>query len=339
MLLLCQPADSASGGWAEALCERCWAYGVYLYCYYSRHVGYDDETCELTYYGYRGPNGVTGSCVGPEGVWYSPFGSSYPEGDYIGGCDGSTRQYDCSSAYSDAADFNNQFSDMEQWWYFTSDDGSGNSYKCMASYKNSSGETVEHTTSGHHSVDPAASSDCVSEEAFNAMNTDNCSQPNAFNTGIYTTYGDPDSTYGCIDSNGDGADDSTGAGCNVTASEIAEGEQGNCEGAECLDSGQCAEGAPVWKVNMVNMNIYMTDIPLWYDPPVGPSVRIQLSHNSLAAAVPESPFGDRWTFNYRSYLQENANGNVTVFMPDGRQDIFTSDGQGSYIKEAGVFST
>jgi YD repeat-containing protein len=90
---------------------------------------------------------------------------------------------------------------------------------------------------------------------------------------------------------------------------------------------------------MVNMNIYMTDIPLWYDPPVGPSVRIQISHNSLAEAVPESPFGDRWTFNYRSYLQEDANDNVTVFMPDGRQDIFTSDGLGGYTKEAGVFST
>ena len=44
-----------------------------------------------------------------------------------------------------------------------------------------------------------------------------------------------------------------------------------------------SEGAPRWYVNVVNMNLFVTDTPLWYTPPIGPPVRSRLSYNSQSA--------------------------------------------------------
>ena len=33
-------------------------------------------------------------------------------------------------------------------------------------------------------------------------------------------------------------------------------------------------GSPTWSVNMINMNLYVVDVPLWYSSPIGPSVNI-----------------------------------------------------------------
>ena len=349
IFLTLQSAEAVQTMWYDSKCDRCWVYNQYFYCLYSRRVVYDDETCGLTYAyqnfkdGWMMVNPPFQSC--PE--WGPSYGEEilgdYPTEDYVGGCGVSPRQYDCSpthTAYDDVQDFQTQFSDMTQWGYFTSESG-GNTYKCMATYKNSQGSMVEHSTSDYHAVDPASSTDCLSEDAFTALNNTDCEQtPNAFNTGIYTTYNDSDATYGCLDGNGDGADDSTGVACNVTAYHRPEGELGSPdENAGKGNNRECAEGAPTWSVNMVNMNLYLTDIPLWYDPPIGPSIRVQLSYNSQTPAGSGKPFGYKWTFNYNSYLDEDAtSGVVTVLMPDGRQDVFTPDGGTGYINEAGVFN-
>jgi hypothetical protein len=74
----------------------------------------------------------------------------------------------------------------------------------------------------------------------------------------------------------------------------------------------------------VNLNLYAVDIPLWYTPAYGPSIDIQLSYNSLTSTVTNSPFGTKWQLGYSSYLAENTDSSVTVFMPDGRQDIYTA---------------
>ena len=57
------------------------------------------------------------------------------------------------------------------------------------------------------------------------------------------------------------------------------GDPGEHSGRPNNDPCQDPHGAPVWDVNMVNMNLFVTDIPLWSDPPVGPAVEIQLSYN------------------------------------------------------------
>ena len=99
-----------------------------------------------------------------------------------------------------------------------------------------------------------------------------------------------------------------------------------------VDPSQCPKGSPAWAVNMVNMNLHMVDTPLWYEPAFGPGVNITLSHNSL---MPEDelvrkPFGGKWVMNYTGYLDLDQNGDVTVTMPDGRQDTYTPNDDGSY---------
>jgi RHS repeat-associated protein len=102
----------------------------------------------------------------------------------------------------------------------------------------------------------------------------------------------------------------------------------------------CANGAgsPTWQVNPVNLNLYAVDIPLWYTPAYGPYIDIQLSYNSLTSTVSNSPFGTKWQLGYSSYLTENTDSSVTVFMPDGRQDIYTAGGS-AYTRPMGVFNT
>ena len=97
-------------------------------------------------------------------------------------------------------------------------------------------------------------------------------------------------------------------------------------------------GAPVWSVNMISMNLFVTDTPLWFVNPVGPSLEITLSYNSQSSINHHEPFGNKWIFNYSSYLIVDTGGQVTVFMPDGRHDLFSPGGSG-YVKPLGVFNT
>ena len=102
---------------------------------------------------------------------------------------------------------------------------------------------------------------------------------------------------------------------------------------------QCSAGAPQWSVNVVNMNLFVTDTLLWYTPPVGPPVRITLSYNSQSAIAQYEPFGNKWQFNYGSYLVVDTAGTVTIFMPDGRRDSYTPNGSGGFTTPFRVFNT
>jgi RHS repeat-associated protein len=97
-------------------------------------------------------------------------------------------------------------------------------------------------------------------------------------------------------------------------------------------------GSPAWSVNIINMNLYVHDIPLWYKSTLGPSVEISLSYNSQSAIAYNEPFGNKWQFNYGSYLVVDTAGNVTVFMPDGRRDEYTIK-TGGYNHPYQVFNT
>ncbi len=112
-----------------------------------------------------------------------------------------------------------------------------------------------------------------------------------------------------------------------------------CKSANSDDCARCSEGAPAWSVNMVNMNLYVTDTPLWYDPPIGPRVAITLSYNSQSSITHWEPFGSKWQFNYASYLVVDTSGSVLLFMPDGRYDVYSPDGNGGYRKPYRVFNT
>ena len=123
---------------------------------------------------------------------------------------------------------------------------------------------------------------------------------------------------------GDGGDGSGGDG--------GDGDDGgNGPGGPC--------GSPKWDVNMVNMNFYMHDIPMWYNAPAGPSMYIDLHYNSQSAIAHHEPFGNKWQFNFATYLVVDTSGNVTIFMPDGRRDIFTPNGQGGYQRPYKVYNS
>jgi YD repeat-containing protein len=100
----------------------------------------------------------------------------------------------------------------------------------------------------------------------------------------------------------------------------------------------CANGAPRWSVNMINLNLFMTDTPLWYTSPVGPPVEITLNYNSESATAYHEPFGNKWQFNYGSFLVVDPSNTVTVFMPDGKRDVYVPDGAGGYVQPYQVFN-
>ncbi len=90
------------------------------------------------------------------------------------------------------------------------------------------------------------------------------------------------------------------------------------------------KGAPIWKVNMINMNLYMTDIPLWYKNNIGPDVKVQLSYNTQSVLAQNEPFGNKWMFNYATYLVVDPGNAVTIFNPDGSESVFIQDDNGQY---------
>ncbi len=95
------------------------------------------------------------------------------------------------------------------------------------------------------------------------------------------------------------------------------GDDGGGDG-DCDDS----KGAPVWSVNPVSMNLHVKDTPLWYSPAYGPEVKVKVSYNSQSAIQNYEPFGNKWTFNYGSYLVVDPGNRATVFMPDGARIVF-----------------
>ena len=116
------------------------------------------------------------------------------------------------------------------------------------------------------------------------------------------------------------------------------GTRGGCCGAPARehDLGDPGPGlpddcaAPRWRVNVINLNFYASDTPLWFTPPYGPEVRIRLSYNAQSAIAYHEPFGPKWQFNYATYMVIDTGGTVTVFMPDGRRDLYTPDGLGGF---------
>jgi RHS repeat-associated protein len=127
-----------------------------------------------------------------------------------------------------------------------------------------------------------------------------------------------------------------GGCCGIPRPPDRNGDPGPNKGPGGPKGDSC--GTPRWSVNMVNMNLYMVDTPLWYASPIGPSVHITLSYNSQSSITYHEPFGNKWQFNYSSYLVVDPSETVTIFMPDGRIDVYPPDGSGGYKNPYQVFN-
>lgn len=118
------------------------------------------------------------------------------------------------------------------------------------------------------------------------------------------------------------------------------GAPGGPGGGNGCSSGKCAFGAPSWWVNMINLNLVVEDIPLWYDPPLGPSVHFQITYNAEFPSSGPQVVGNKWSLSYCTHLEEDSGtGDVLVYMPDGAQDLYEPDGAGGYVHPYKVYST
>ncbi len=133
-------------------------------------------------------------------------------------------------------------------------------------------------------------------------------------------------------------DELRGGCCGIQRPEGELGDPGENAGRNLAGDGAGPCGSPTWSVNMVNMNIYVKDVPLWYSPAFGPAMNLMLSYNSQAALAEYEPFGNKWTASYASYLVEDPGKTVTVFMPDGRRDVYTPQADGSFSPPRRVYN-
>ncbi|WP_040844561.1 RHS repeat-associated core domain-containing protein [Thiorhodococcus drewsii] len=134
----------------------------------------------------------------------------------------------------------------------------------------------------------------------------------------------------------------TGGCCGVPRPEAGLGHDENAIDTDLKEtSGSpnvCAVGEPSWLVNLVNLNLFVHDTPLWYRPAIGPEVSIGLSYNSQSANNYLEPFGNKWQFNYASFLVLDPGNTVTVRMPDGSVEEYSQDAEGNFQAPPGVYA-
>jgi RHS repeat-associated protein len=129
----------------------------------------------------------------------------------------------------------------------------------------------------------------------------------------------------------------TGGCCGIENANQDEGSNGPLLGGPCGGYGLCT-----WAFNPVSMNVFVWDTPLWYEPAIGPAIEFTMSYNAIDADNNLPSFGPKWFLNYHSYAVETpatSNGSVTVFMPDGRNDVYSPiSGTNVFSAPARVFN-
>lgn len=77
-------------------------------------------------------------------------------------------------------------------------------------------------------------------------------------------------------------------------------------------------GCPTWEVSNKSLNLYVNDTPIWYDTPIGPSMKFNLTYNVRQRHGQQiERFGNKWQFGYGIYVKE----------------ILDQDGQVSSVKD------
>jgi RHS repeat-associated protein len=131
----------------------------------------------------------------------------------------------------------------------------------------------------------------------------------------------------------------TGGCCGIENPNTDEGGNVTRVGGSRCDG---SAGLSTWSFAPSSVNILIRDTPLWYEPAIGPGVAFSMSYNAIDADNNLPSFGSKWMFNYHSYCVETpgyGNGMVTVFMPDGRNDVYSPiSGTNTYTPPGRVFS-
>ncbi len=84
-----------------------------------------------------------------------------------------------------------------------------------------------------------------------------------------------------------------------------------------------------WSVNMANLNLFVTDTPLWYRSPIGPPVEVTLSYNSQSTTARFEPVGRKWQLNYvKLPLRRPSYGRCNHLHAGRRRDVYTNGHRG-----------
>jgi RHS repeat-associated protein len=111
------------------------------------------------------------------------------------------------------------------------------------------------------------------------------------------------------------------------------GDSGSSAGDTCL-SGNC--GMAGYKVNLMLVNLHVSDSPVGYEPPVGPTMRFTLAYNQREYFQPQIPsyssFGPKWTFGWFSYVEDSPtdpNQSPNVYRPLGGVETYSNYNAGT----------
>ena len=107
----------------------------------------------------------------------------------------------------------------------------------------------------------------------------------------------------------------------------------NLGGSENNDNTKFYDPASIW-VNTSNLNLVLQDIDgVWKT--MGDYLVLMRTYN--ADDPNKGMFGNSWRFRYEETLLEQTNGDVIFTRGDGKQDLFTSQGDGNFTPPVGVF--
>jgi RHS repeat-associated protein len=84
-----------------------------------------------------------------------------------------------------------------------------------------------------------------------------------------------------------------------------------------------------YTVNLLLVNLHISDAPVGYAPPVGPSMLFQLAYNQREVFQPQVPaysnLGPKWTFDWFSFIEDNPanlSQDVNIYLRQGGQESY-----------------
>ena len=107
-------------------------------------------------------------------------------------------------------------------------------------------------------------------------------------------------------------------------------------GPSSISGNSCAMGMPSAMVNLANLNFLVRDTDVAYGSR-GPAVFVMRTYN--ADDPEEGIFGRSWTSNYEVSLTEDIYGDVVIKREGGKEDYFTSNGNGTFTRPRWVYDT
>ena len=85
-----------------------------------------------------------------------------------------------------------------------------------------------------------------------------------------------------------------------------------------------------YTVNLLLVNLHISDTPVGYQPPVGPAMEFNVAYNQREVFQPQIPLfsnlGSKWTFDWFSFVEDDpahTSAAVNVYLRRGGQETYT----------------